>query len=272
MLETGQIIEQSFEDDDQIKVVALSEADFAHSNDESEPEVLSPNAEPAGDNVQVSEDSDKVQIAMAATGEYQDSVEAAYEKPLSEEEAFAKSLDNLDLAESDPEAREQAVEQVVNEEKSGSLLKQLSWLFGSLIILIAIIGSIFWFKRFELAADPNWRPFVDAICDQVPCGIPTQRDVSLIELRSREVTVQEDSVKINMILLNKASFVQPYPRIEIDFYDLDGNTLATKAKLPAQYLRADMVNKPMSSGVPVHIEFSVDIDTEEVVGYVFRFE
>jgi len=272
LLEAGQIIEQSFEDDDKISVIALTEADFTTDETESEPELLVPNNEPATDDVEVSEDSDKVQISMATTDDYQASVEAAYEKPLTEEEAFAKSLGNLDLAESDPEAREQAVEQAVNAKKSGSILRQVSWFFGSLVILLAIIGSIFWFKRFELAADPDWRPFVDIICEQAPCGIPTQRDVSKIELRSREVTVQDESVKVNMILLNKASFIQPYPEIEIDFFDLDGNRLATKTTSPWQYLRSDMVNKPMSSGVPVHIEFSLDINTEEVVGYVFRFK
>ena len=271
LMETGQEVEQHFDDSEQIRATAKADTDVDSLDDESEHEELAPTTEPVGEDVHLDEDSDKIQVALESENDYQESHEANYQGPLSEEEQFASSLDRLDLRESDPEARAKVVDAAVAGNKtSGVWLKQLGWLFGSLFILFAILAVIFWFKRFELAADPQWRPLVDSICEYVDCGIPTQRDVSKIELMSREVTVQDEAVKVNMILLNRASFPQPYPRIEIDFFDLDGNRLATRVELPTEYLRKDMQNKAMTPGVPVHIEFSVDINTDEVVGYVFR--
>jgi hypothetical protein len=216
-------------------------------------------------------DDEQMSLALETTEDYHQSHEATYELPLSEQEQFEKSLHNLSLAD-DADTRAAKVEQLVNQSQgTGNLVKQLGWLFGSLLVLVVVLGSIFWFKRFELAADPSWRPYIDKVCQLIPCGLPEQRDVSKIELRSREVTIGENAVTINMILLNRASFVQPYPRIEIEFFDLDNNSVATRVKLPTEYLRSDLRKTPMPVAIPVHIEFDVSVDTEEVVGYVFRF-
>ncbi len=270
LLVDGQQIHQHFDDDAQIRATSHAQLSSDSYSDDSEDNALTPNSEPDSDEIELFEDTDGVNVTIQSEADYQESHEASYQAPLSEAEQFASSLENLDLRESDHE-RDKTVDQVVaTPSSSRDWIKQLLWFIGSLIILVAILATIFWFKRFELAADPKWRPYVDEICQYIDCGIPTQRDVEKIELMSREVTVQDKAVKVNMILLNRASFPQPYPRIEIDFFDLDGNRLATRVELPTEYLRKDMHNKAMTPGVPVHIEFAVDIDTEEVVGYVFR--
>ena len=270
LMNTDVSIEQDFSRDDQIRVKAS--ADLSNEPvDSDDAELLEPAPEPHSDESSNPEDSDKLSVELESSFEYHATHEAKYEQPLSEEEQFHASLAQLNLSESDPDKPDKAVDNAFEQTSSGCWLRQAAWLLGSLAMLIIVIVVIFWFKRFELAADPAWRPVIDKICSYVECGIPPQRDISRIELRSREVTVTETTVKVNMILINRASFNQPYPRIEIDFFDLDGNRLATRVKLPVEYLRQDIRKSIMPAGIPVHIEFDVEVETEDVVGYEFRF-
>ncbi|MFT5519742.1 MAG: hypothetical protein ACI9IA_000326, partial [Enterobacterales bacterium] len=76
---------------------------------------------------------------------------------------------------------------------------------------------------------------------------------------------------VNMIIINSASFRQQYPRIEVNFSDLDGNALSSHLIIPSEYLRADLVGTVMPQNVAIHIEFTLDIDTSRAVSYEFKF-
>ena len=175
---------------------------------------------------------------------------------------FAESLENLELTESTPEARDQVVDDFISPEATKSRFVHNSlWVIGSLVILIIIVGLIFWFKRLELAKDPNWRPYIDKACQYIDCGIPSQRDINKIQLQNRDVTYGDENITVNMIIINSASFRQQYPRIEVNFSDLDGNPLSTHVILPSEYLRAELIGTVMPQNVAIHIEFSLDADT-----------
>ncbi|NNJ71909.1 MAG: DUF3426 domain-containing protein, partial [Enterobacterales bacterium] len=270
LLVSDQNIEQQFTSDEALNARLDTELE-ADSEITSETTEIQPGKEP---NITTQPDlsDDGVMISVASSAEYHHGVEAGLTDQSDPESEFKRALGGISLSESDPDKRAEEVANFVNGEQGrASWLPKLLWLFGSTLILLLIVASIFWFKRFELASNHNWRPVVDKLCQIVDCGIPAQRDISAIELRSREVTLNESDVTVNMILLNTATFVQPYPRIEVDFFDLDGNLITTKVMLPVEYLRVEFRKSLMPVAVPIYIEFDISIDTDEIVGYVFRF-
>ena len=185
---------------------------------------------------------------------------------------FAESLENLQLTETDPEAREVIVDNFTQHEVYPlKLLQKLSWGFGSLVLLVAVVIVILWIKRFDLAQDDNWRPTLDEVCKTLDCGISPRRNINKIQLQNREVSYGEGSITVNMLLINSANFEQAYPSVEVSFYDLNGNTLTTHLVLPVEYLRIDLIDSLMPTNVPVHIEFILEADTQSAVGYEFKF-
>ena len=169
------------------------------------------------------------------------------------------------------EQQEQQVEALLAEPGSSSWLKKFLWFFFSLIILIGVLGSVFWVKRMELAKDDEWRPIIDEVCKYFSCGIPERRALDQLFLQEREVTPDGDGIKVTLLLVNRAKFKQAYPRVQMSFSDLDGNLIATHLILPAEYLRADLIGTLMPVNVPVYIEFHVDVDPQEAFGFEFKF-
>jgi predicted Zn finger-like uncharacterized protein len=254
-----------------ITVVDLREqthAEFA-SNEQVEP--------PSEANLANQEDSsDALNLALDYESSSEPSEELAFDKTdnyrvKDDQDLFQEQLEKVSLSQSELE-KEQAVEQVLKpQEHQSHFLKKLFWVSVSIIILISVLFSLFWIKRMSLAEDDAWRPMVESICNYIDCGIPERRALDKIQIRNRELTNNEASVTINLILLNRARFKQAYPRIQTSFTDLDGNLISTSVILPAEYLRAELVGTQMPIDVPVYIQFDVDVDPQLAFGFEFKF-
>ena len=213
----------------------------------------------------------RVELNVEPSSEIELSEDANYEVK-DDADLFVESLDNLQLAETDPDTRNSVVEDFVNSDViSTPMFRKILWISSGLIVLMLITTVIFWVNRIELAKDNNWRPTIDKICKYIDCGIPERRDIRKITLQNREVSYGEASITVNLLLINTALFEQRYPQVEIKFSDLDGNVLITHLVLPAEYLRIELIDSLIPVNIPVHIEFTLPIDTEIVVGYEFKF-
>lgn len=217
--------------------------------------------------------TESIEVKLSDHQITEDESDESQSNPLSEEgDNFSESLDNLELVETDPEKRASNVDQLVQPEKKASRkVQKVVIIFTGLLFLIAILGTIFWFKRIELAKDENWLPMVEKICSYVECGIPKRRDLKNLKLQNREVSYGEGTMTINMLIINEANFKQAFPRVEMVISDLDGNILSTNLILPAEYLRDELIGTQMPKNVPVHIEFTLNVDQTTAAGYEFKF-
>ena len=134
-----------------------------------------------------------------------------------------------------------------------------SWATWPLIFL-AIIGipaQILWFQYDAWVKDTTYRPIYAGVCQVVGCELPELRDASLIISRksvSRADPEIPDQRVVDVLMVNMASFAQPFPEIELTFSSLQGRKIASRVFKPSEYLHGELRNVSiMQPQTPVHI-------------------
>lgn len=147
---------------------------------------------------------------------------------------------------------------------------------GIAVLLLGLLVQVAFFRSYELANRfPSLVPALTQLCQTLPCRYSGQRDVSQIEVISRNVSshpTQKNALLISTAFVNRASFEQPYPIIAIRLSDLAGETVATRYFKPQDYL--DSMYNPfllMESGTPVHITLAVLDPGNDAVNFEFSF-
>lgn len=155
-----------------------------------------------------------------------------------------------------------------------SPLRLFFWGLGSLALLVILASQLTWNYRERLAQNPRWRPWVEEFCALAHCELAPLRAVDLIELRDRAMVPNgsaSGAYDVHLILVNRASFAQPYPDIELTFTDLDGKRIAVRRFKPEEYLSPETLGQKMPAGVPVHVRFSIVASAPGATGFEFRF-
>jgi predicted Zn finger-like uncharacterized protein len=156
-----------------------------------------------------------------------------------------------------------------------SNLKRFLWFMGCIILVFTLLLQYIWFYRAELQYDPFWQPVVEEICQSLPCQLAPKRDISKIKISHRLVKPIGDNKKlmsVDLMLVNNATFEQPYPTILVDFSDHNGAVLSQEKVLPAQYLSAKRQLSLMPKAVDIHVHFEINKPANQATGYTFKFE
>ncbi|MDO6512696.1 DUF3426 domain-containing protein [Neptuniibacter sp. 2_MG-2023] len=117
--------------------------------------------------------------------------------------------------------------------------KNTFWLLTLIAAITGIAIQYFWFNRAELYWHKPYQPFYETLCQHLDCNIPQRFELDKIQ--NQKLIIQphkelEGAISINLLLLNSASFEQPYPAIALTFSDLKGKTIAQRVFQPKEYL------------------------------------
>ncbi len=77
---------------------------------------------------------------------------------------------------------------------------------------------------------------------------------------------------VKVLLVNEASFSQPYPTIKLIFSNKNGEPVSTKYFAPADYLDTQSVDELMPTASEVHIHFETEVAGPDALGFEFIFE
>ena len=145
----------------------------------------------------------------------------------------------------------------------------------SIFILLGIGLFSVWSNRQALAWSDTWGGTMKSICGFLPCELKAKRDVSKIKLLQRQLAPDEElenTLDVKVLLVNEATFAQPYPTIKIVFSNKDGEQVLVKGFKPSDYLEAESVNDLMPSESEVHIHFKTEVAGSDTLGFEFIFE
>lgn len=159
------------------------------------------------------------------------------------------------------------------EENNNSLKIKLA--IASILILIIIAFTSIWTNRQAIAWSENWGNSMKSACQYLPCDLKAKRDVSKIKLLQRQLSPDEEMenvLDVKVLLINEATFAQPYPTIKIAFSNKNGEQVSAKSYTPADYLEAQSLNDLMPSGSEVHIHFKTEVTHPDALGFEFIFE
>ena len=152
-----------------------------------------------------------------------------------------------------------------------------SWLWG--LVILALIGilvsQVVWFQFDRLSAIPQLRPLYEKGCELAGCELAPLIDINAIQ--SRKLVVRTDPANrsqlvVDAVIINRASFEQPFPAIALTFSNLNGDVVAQSIFTPEEYLAGDGVNLGlMPTGTPVRIAIRIRDPGRDAVNYNLSF-
>lgn len=150
----------------------------------------------------------------------------------------------------------------------------LGWSAGIALMVLLFIGQFSYFERADLARHAALRPWLEFVCGLAGCDIPLMRDRDSIRFVARHVADHPrapDALLVTLTLVNDAAFPQPFPRLQLSFYDLDNQLIAQRVFEPGEYLPPG-IDEPqgMKPGAPVTATLALADPGSEAVNFAFK--
>ncbi len=133
-----------------------------------------------------------------------------------------------------------------------------------LLVILALLGIVLQLAYFRFDHYARVQPYRDIYvwaCPLVGCTLPTLVDKKQIVTYNLVVQAHSDvenALLVDVMLLNKASFEQPFPDLLLSFSDMDDQVKASRRFSPTDYLGGELLGKKlMPSKQPIHITLEI---------------
>lgn len=162
-----------------------------------------------------------------------------------------------------------------DEEPKSNLGRNLLLTVGTLLLALAAIGQYAYFNFDTLARNPQWRPLLTQACDVLGCTLPSQVNLNAIagtNLVVRSHPHERNALVIDVIIKNKAGFEQPFPAVQLNFDDVNGNPVAGRRFQPREYIHDPSIDiQRMPPDTPIHLTLEIVDPGKDAVNYQIQF-
>ncbi len=150
-----------------------------------------------------------------------------------------------------------------------------AWRYANILLCLGLLGQLVYATRQHWLDSASTRPYLDAACERLGCRLPPRRDVAQIALVARDVRPhpsEAGALVISATMLNRASFSQPYPTLEITLSNLDEQRIAMRRMAPQDYLND---SRALARGLPAGATATIDLEVadpgKQAVAFEFKF-
>lgn len=147
------------------------------------------------------------------------------------------------------------------------------WAVGAVALVLALAAQIVFFYASELALRPTLRPWVAEACAYLGCEIRPREDVTAIELLRTSVAThpeQANALRLRLMMVNRASFTQPYPMLELSLTDSVGAVVARRTFAVHEYVKRRDAVQGMLPHVAVDATLDLTKPDAHAGGYEIR--
>ncbi len=148
------------------------------------------------------------------------------------------------------------------------------WPTLSCLALIALIVQVGWFKFDYFSRVEPYRTGYVFLCPYIGCQVPTLVDTSRIITSNLSVRTNKevpDALEVDVLIINNASFEQPFPDLELVFTDINENHVAARRFTPKEYLGGEMAGQQlMPQNQKVYISLDLVDPGAEAVNYYIQ--
>lgn len=149
------------------------------------------------------------------------------------------------------------------------------WFWSTLALLLALtaLAQWAWLERDGLVEQPRLRPWLEQACERLDCRLPAQRDLAQLEVLDRHLRASREDPGVllfELSLVNRATFSQPYPMLELELFDKTQRSLGRRLFSPIEYLHqtgADQLAPQQTLSMTLRL---LDLE-QQVAGFEFRF-
>lgn len=153
--------------------------------------------------------------------------------------------------------------------------RRLLWTLTILGLLAVVISQLTYFQFDRLSRVELLRPLYEVGCRWAGCTLPQLVDVS--KIKSEKLVVRSDPnnpsvLIVDAIIVNQASYDQPFPAIALTFANLNNDVVAQRVFHPDEYLQGDARGmQDMPSQTPFRIELRIRDPGQDAVNYNIEF-
>ena len=151
----------------------------------------------------------------------------------------------------------------------------VAWSLAILFLIATLAAEYIWFNQPELLQGPRFRPITARLCELTDCQHLQKRDLSKIEMISRNIYTHpnaKEALMITTTLVNNAAYAQPYPDVQIDFSNVRGEMVASRRFHPEEYLQKDGDQVGLlQSDNPIAFGLEIRDPGKQAITYEFSF-
>jgi hypothetical protein len=153
-------------------------------------------------------------------------------------------------------------EDVLKLEKKGmSLNKPITFLILGLLVILAVLQSLYFFRG-EIARQwPALKPAIKTTCHYLGCTLPLPQHAELIAIDDTQLVKDETHagiVKFSCVIINNAPYAQSFPSIELTLTDQQDKPLTRRKIKPSEYLKG--LENSLDEGLAPNDEMRVRIN------------
>lgn len=148
---------------------------------------------------------------------------------------------------------------------------KLAWASAAMLGLLLLIGQFAWLQFDSLSRTQPYRDIYGSICPMIGCQLPSLAAPD--KIRTSNLVVRshphaEGALMVDTILLNTASFHQPFPDLVLNFSNIHGEMLASRRFTPGEYLAGELAGRTnMPSNQPVHLSLEIVDPGPDAINY-----
>ncbi|MEQ9545301.1 MAG: DUF3426 domain-containing protein [Marinobacter sp.] len=158
---------------------------------------------------------------------------------------------------------------------SGGRVRTIVWSLVVLALIGVLVAQVAWFQFDRLSSIPELRPFYERGCELAGCELKPLIDVDAIQSRKLVVRTNPDNrsqLLVEAVIINRATFSQPFPAIALTFSNLNGDVVAQSVFTPDEYIAGEGHElSAMPTDTPVRIAINIRDPGRDAVNYNIAF-
>lgn len=148
------------------------------------------------------------------------------------------------------------------------------WIAGSLGMVLLMLVQYSYFYWGDLTASAKTRPMFVSLCNVVGCELPPYRSLRRVKTDQLSVRSHPDSetaLIVDIILTNKAELDQPFPVLQLTFFDIRSQPVATRKFFPNEYLDGELRGlSSMPSDNPIRLALEIMDPGADAINYELK--
>lgn len=148
------------------------------------------------------------------------------------------------------------------------------WYAGIAGLTLLLALQLLLAQRFELAADPRWRPLVAGACSVLRCEVPAWHEPAAFTMLQRSVRPKAGAAGVLAVeasFRNDAQWPQPWPTLLLNLSDVDGRPVGVRAFTPNEYRRTHSAADRLLPGQSATVTMDVVEPAPRIVAFTFDF-
>ena len=144
-------------------------------------------------------------------------------------------------------------------------------LLSLLLIILAALQAIYFFRSKIAAEYPQFKPYLVQACAALQCTIALPANLALFTIDDSDMQESEhyqNVINFSSALINNANFTQAYPNIELTLTDTDDQPVLRRQIKPNEYLAANTnLDAGMAGKAELRVKLAISVADISVAGY-----